>query len=116
MGWTRACPSWMGAMSWQTGQQTLVAWWVGQRPNGRGGKGHPWRHCQQRGWWRRHHKRLGRTVMEIAQALTPTLACVAGITGKGHNVEADIVLIAILVIRGVKIILTSLNFLVLVLP
>ncbi len=38
----------------------------------------------------------------IARAPTPALACVPGITGKGCNGKAVIVLISIVVGRGVK--------------
>ncbi len=46
----------------------------------------------------------------------PALACITGFTGEGRNGEAVIVLVAVLVSRGVKLILSSLNFLILVLP
>jgi hypothetical protein len=88
-------------------------WWQ----QGGGGRGHPWHHHWQQGRPQCRCKHLEQTATEIAQTFAPTLTCVACVTGEGHDEKAIVVLIAILVGRGLKLILTCLNnFLVLVIP
>ncbi len=69
----------------------------GQQQQGRGGGGHPQRHCWWRGWRRRCCKCPGQMATAIAQAPALALACLADVTGRGHEGKAAIVLVAIFV-------------------